>query len=238
MREALRTTVLGRVPAGRARLGGADRGAAPSDRSRTGPRPGRPFDPDAPGPPASAQPFGPAGDRGGRVGDDEPAAALVPAAAAARARARSPVAAWSSAPASGSRRPTRPPRWSSTATAQLTTLDGARDWAADRAGEPRGTRTATGSRCGSGRSPRARGRRSPSGGPFDFVFVDAEHQAEPTLAHFEAMLPHLASGAVIVFDDVGFPPADARGLEGDQAAPGCVGRGRSGLGRMVVVTVP
>lgn len=40
--------------------------------------------------------------------------------------------------------------------------------------------------------------------PVDYAFVDADHQEEPTLACFEAMLPHLSAGAVVVFDDVGF----------------------------------
>jgi predicted O-methyltransferase YrrM len=41
--------------------------------------------------------------------------------------------------------------------------------------------------------------------PVDFVFVDAEHEVQPTLEHFEAMLPHLAERAVLVFDDVDWP---------------------------------
>ena len=72
--------------------------------------------------------------------------------------------------------------------------------------------------------------------PIDFVFVDAEHQAAPTLAYFEAMLPHLAPGAVVVFDDIGFP----RQMRGAWKA---IKRHRLvsasvGLGRMGIVTVP
>ncbi|HEX6116099.1 MAG TPA: class I SAM-dependent methyltransferase [Solirubrobacterales bacterium] len=40
--------------------------------------------------------------------------------------------------------------------------------------------------------------------PVDYVFVDAEHQAEPTIRYFELMLPRLAPGAVVVFDDISF----------------------------------
>lgn len=39
----------------------------------------------------------------------------------------------------------------------------------------------------------------------DFVFVDAEHQREPTLEHFETLLPHLADDAVVVLDDADWP---------------------------------
>jgi predicted O-methyltransferase YrrM len=38
--------------------------------------------------------------------------------------------------------------------------------------------------------------------PVDFAFVDAEHQASATLEAFHALLPGLAGGAVLVFDDV------------------------------------
>jgi predicted O-methyltransferase YrrM len=38
--------------------------------------------------------------------------------------------------------------------------------------------------------------------PIDYAFIDAEHQAEATLQHFETLLPGLAGGAYVVFDDV------------------------------------
>jgi predicted O-methyltransferase YrrM len=38
--------------------------------------------------------------------------------------------------------------------------------------------------------------------PIDFAFVDAEHQAAATLEHFRTMVPALATGGVLVFDDV------------------------------------
>jgi predicted O-methyltransferase YrrM len=38
--------------------------------------------------------------------------------------------------------------------------------------------------------------------PIDYAFVDAEHQAAATLEHFHTLLPGLAGGAVVAFDDV------------------------------------
>jgi predicted O-methyltransferase YrrM len=38
-------------------------------------------------------------------------------------------------------------------------------------------------------------------GPVDFAFLDAEHTEAATVRHFELVLPHLADGAVAVFDD-------------------------------------
>jgi predicted O-methyltransferase YrrM len=43
------------------------------------------------------------------------------------------------------------------------------------------------------------------GGPFDFVFIDAEHQADATLDQFRTMLPGLADEAMLAFDDVDWP---------------------------------
>ena len=42
-------------------------------------------------------------------------------------------------------------------------------------------------------------------GPFDFVFIDAEHQAEATIDHFETLLASLRDRAVVVVDDVDWP---------------------------------
>jgi predicted O-methyltransferase YrrM len=41
--------------------------------------------------------------------------------------------------------------------------------------------------------------------PLDFAFIDAEHQAGATLDQFTAMLPSLASGAMVIVDDVDWP---------------------------------
>jgi predicted O-methyltransferase YrrM len=39
-------------------------------------------------------------------------------------------------------------------------------------------------------------------GPFDLVFVDGHHEEAAALSYVDAMLPHLAPGAVVVLDDV------------------------------------
>jgi predicted O-methyltransferase YrrM len=38
--------------------------------------------------------------------------------------------------------------------------------------------------------------------PIDYAFLDAEHTEEATIRHFDAVLPHLADGAVVVLDDI------------------------------------
>jgi predicted O-methyltransferase YrrM len=38
--------------------------------------------------------------------------------------------------------------------------------------------------------------------PVELMFIDGHHQEDPTLAYFEQVLPHLAPGAILVFDDV------------------------------------
>ena len=40
--------------------------------------------------------------------------------------------------------------------------------------------------------------------PVDYAFIDADHEEEAESGYFEAMLPHLSPGAVIVFDDINF----------------------------------
>ena len=39
-------------------------------------------------------------------------------------------------------------------------------------------------------------------GPVEFAFLDADHREHPTLEHFNAILPHLSEGAVVVLDDI------------------------------------
>jgi predicted O-methyltransferase YrrM len=41
--------------------------------------------------------------------------------------------------------------------------------------------------------------------PLDFVFVDAEHQEQATVDHFNTVLPYLAPSAIVAFDDVDWP---------------------------------
>lgn len=38
--------------------------------------------------------------------------------------------------------------------------------------------------------------------PLDYVFVDGHHERDATIAYFETLLPFLADGAIVVFDDV------------------------------------
>lgn len=45
-----------------------------------------------------------------------------------------------------------------------------------------------------------------SAAPLDFVFIDAEHQERATVEHFEAVLPSLADGALVLFDDADWEP--------------------------------
>ena len=110
---------------------------------------------------------------------------------------------------------------------RLITLEGAEDWA----------RIASRSFAGLGLEARVEQRVGPiadslahvaAAGPFELAFLDAEHQAEPTLAHFAAMLPNLAPNAVVVLDDVDWPPMRDAG-----AARGARALGDGDLGRQV-----
>jgi predicted O-methyltransferase YrrM len=38
--------------------------------------------------------------------------------------------------------------------------------------------------------------------PVDYAFLDAEHTERATVRHFDAVIPHLAPGAVVVVDDI------------------------------------
>ena len=38
--------------------------------------------------------------------------------------------------------------------------------------------------------------------PIDILFIDGNHQHEPTIAYYEAARPHLRPGAVVIFDDI------------------------------------
>ena len=40
--------------------------------------------------------------------------------------------------------------------------------------------------------------------PIDYAFLDADHSEEATVKHFEALLPHIAPGGVVVLDDISF----------------------------------
>ena len=49
-----------------------------------------------------------------------------------------------------------------------------------------------------------------SAAPVDFLFNDGHHDENAVLRYFEAALPHLAPGAVVVFDDVDWSPGMRR----------------------------
>jgi predicted O-methyltransferase YrrM len=71
--------------------------------------------------------------------------------------------------------------------------------------------------------------------PIDYAFLDADHTEEATLAHFDAVLPRLAPGAVAVLDDIGFSRPMWRAWKVIRRRPR-VARSFS-LGRMGVVSV-
>ena len=68
--------------------------------------------------------------------------------------------------------------------------------------------------------------------PVDFAFVDAEHEGPATRRHFDTLAPHLASGAVVVLDDVWTPREmrDAwRAIRSHGRVAASIGLGRMGL---------
>jgi len=86
----------------------------------------------------------------------------------------------------------------------LVTLEGSEDWAASARD---GFRELGLDRVESRVGPIAETLRveAERAQPLDFVFIDAEHQEQATVDHFEALLPFLAPGAIIGFDDVDWP---------------------------------
>ena len=114
---------------------------------------------------------------------------------------------------------------------RLTTLEGSEDWAshARETFEELGLAERVDLRVG----PIAESLPALTGsaGPFDFAFIDAEHQEEATLEEFDAVLPMLASGAVVVIDDVNWKPVrDAFGrLARHERVSRAVAVGRLGI---------
>lgn len=43
-------------------------------------------------------------------------------------------------------------------------------------------------------------------GPFDFVFMDANHRYEPMMRYFEQIIKHISENAIIVIDDIHHSP--------------------------------
>ena len=71
--------------------------------------------------------------------------------------------------------------------------------------------------------------------PVDFAFVDAEHQEHPTLGYLETMLPYLAPGAVVVFDDIAHPKEMRRAWRAvtrHDRVERALGIGRMGIARI------
>lgn len=49
--------------------------------------------------------------------------------------------------------------------------------------------------------------------PIDYALLDADHTERATLRHFEALLPHLPEGAIVVLDDIGWTAEMRRAWE-------------------------
>jgi predicted O-methyltransferase YrrM len=47
----------------------------------------------------------------------------------------------------------------------------------------------------------------------DYVFIDGHHDEQATIAYFELILPHLAQGAILVFDDISWSKGMRRAWE-------------------------
>jgi len=47
----------------------------------------------------------------------------------------------------------------------------------------------------------------------DYVFIDGHHDEQATIAYFELLLPHLSSGAILVFDDISWSSGMRRAWE-------------------------
>lgn len=56
-------------------------------------------------------------------------------------------------------------------------------------------------------------------GQVDFVFIDGNHQEEPTIAYFEACLPYLHAESVLVFDDIHWSDGMERAWEHIKSHP-------------------
>lgn len=54
----------------------------------------------------------------------------------------------------------------------------------------------------------------------DFVFIDGHHDEHATLQYFSQVAPHLAPGAAVVLDDIGWSPGMTRAWKAIAASPG------------------
>lgn len=86
-----------------------------------------------------------------------------------------------------------------------------------------------------GRFDETLGRVAGDHAPIDFAFVDGHHAFEPTLRYFEALRPHLADGAVVVFDDIAWSPGMRSAWRAIVAQPGiavAIATGQFGIVRL------
>jgi predicted O-methyltransferase YrrM len=69
-------------------------------------------------------------------------------------------------------------------------------------------------------------------GEIDYAFLDADHTAEGTLAHFTALLPYLREGAIVVLDDINWTEGMRRAwksIAGNQRVSGTLKLRRVGI---------
>jgi predicted O-methyltransferase YrrM len=115
---------------------------------------------------------------------------------------------------------------------RLTTLDAARGWGAIASEGFNGLGLERRVAFRAGQIAETLAAAAEEGAPIDFVFVDAEHQAEPTLTYFDLLLPHLSERAVVVLDDIGFPAQMRRAwkaIKQHERVSVAVGMGRVGI---------
>lgn len=118
---------------------------------------------------------------------------------------------------------------------RLLTLDGARRWGAIAGEGFERLRLAHRVQIRLGQIDRTLPGAVEEAAPIDYAFLDAEHQAKPTLDYFEAMIPSLADPAVVVFDDIRFPKEMREAWTAIKAHPRV--RSAIGLGRLGIVAV-
>lgn len=56
--------------------------------------------------------------------------------------------------------------------------------------------------------------------PIDFLYIDGHHREEPTIAYFNSAVPHLAPGALVLFDDIRWSDEMKRAWQTVRAFPG------------------
>ena len=68
--------------------------------------------------------------------------------------------------------------------------------------------------------------------PIDYALIDAEHTEEATMGYFEGVVPHMAPGGVMVFDDIPWAPELWRAwrrVARDERISGAFAVGRMGV---------